>query len=67
MIGCIYFLKMDTATDTDPDDLALDFAAMEIAPPTRPRRKAVEVDKLDAKLAEEVRSAPFRAEALGLV
>lgn len=60
-------LTLDTATDTDLDDLALDFAAMEIAPPTRPRRKAIEVDKLDARLAEEVRSAPFRAEALRLV
>lgn len=58
---------MDTATDTDLDDLALDFAAMEVAPPTRPRKKAVEVDKLDARLAEEVRSAPFRAEHLKLV
>jgi hypothetical protein len=57
---------MDTATDTDLDDLALDFAAMEIAPPTRPRKPAVEVDKADARLAEEVRSAPFKARALGL-
>lgn len=32
----------------------------EVAPPTRPRKPAVEVDKLQAKLAEEVRSAPFR-------
>lgn len=60
------YLRRVADTDLDTDDLSLDFANMEIAPPTRARKPAVEIDKTDARLAEQVRSAPFRAEALGL-
>lgn len=56
---------MDAAHDTADLDL-LDFSGLHRFGGDRPRRREVEIDRVQADLAEQVRSAPFRAENLGL-
>jgi hypothetical protein len=57
---------MDALHFADDADL-LDFAdSLHLYGAGRPRGREVEIDKVQAALAEQVRSAPFRAENLGL-
>ena len=54
-----------TAVDADGEDFALDFS-FERLPGARPAAKAVETDKVAAKLAHEVVVNGIRAEYHGL-
>ena len=52
--------------DIDRDDV-LDFGCLHLSPATaKPARLAPEMDPEEAKALKFIRSAPFRAEALGL-
>lgn len=57
---------MDTDHDDGADDF-LDFAGMLLSPTgARPAKPRPELDPAEAQALEGVRSAPFKASALGL-